>query len=107
MTRDDIIRMAREADPFGMVGRLYAMAQLTPETLERFASLVAAAEREACAEACEGLQDKAEEARALDAANDAPDEEMKLDRLQHWSTVNLFNVAMRKCAAAIRARSTP
>ena len=46
MKRDDIIRMAREADPFGMVGRLYAMAQLTPETLERFAALVAAAERE-------------------------------------------------------------
>lgn len=46
MTREDIIRMAREADPFGMVGRLYAMAQLTPETLERFAALVAAAERE-------------------------------------------------------------
>ena len=53
MTRDDIIRMAREADPFGMVGRLYAMAQLTPETLERFASLVAEAEREACAKVCE------------------------------------------------------
>lgn len=46
MKREDIIRMAREADPFGMVGRLYAMAQLTPETLERFAALVAAAERE-------------------------------------------------------------
>ena len=47
MSRDDIIRMAREADPFGMVGRLYAMAQLTPETLERFAALVAEAERDA------------------------------------------------------------
>ena len=53
MKRDDIIRMAREADPFGMVGRLYAMAQLTPETLERFAALVAAAEREACAKVCD------------------------------------------------------
>ena len=47
MKREEIIRMAREADPFGMVGRLYAMSQLTPETLERFAALVAAAEREA------------------------------------------------------------
>ena len=46
MKREEIIRMAREADPFGMVGRLYAMSQLTPETLERFAALVAAAERE-------------------------------------------------------------
>lgn len=47
MTRDEIIRMAREADPFGVEGRLYAMSQLTPETLERFAAIVAAAEREA------------------------------------------------------------
>jgi hypothetical protein len=42
MTRDDIIRMAREADPFGEAGRLYNMAMLTPDTLERFAALVAA-----------------------------------------------------------------
>ncbi len=53
MKREDIIRMAREADPFGVDGRLYAMSQLTSETLERFAALVAAAEREACADICE------------------------------------------------------
>lgn len=53
MTRDEIIRMALEADPFGVDGRLYAMSQLTPETLERFAELVAAAEREACAKVAE------------------------------------------------------
>ena len=46
MNRDDIIRMAREADPFGEDGRLYSLALLTPETLERFAALVAAAERQ-------------------------------------------------------------
>ena len=51
MNRDDIIRMAREADPFGEDGRLYSLALLTPETLERFAALVAAAEREAIADA--------------------------------------------------------
>jgi hypothetical protein len=45
MTRDDIIRMAREADPFKKDGKLYALAKLTPETLERFAALVVAAER--------------------------------------------------------------
>lgn len=60
MTRDDIIRMAREADPFGMVGRLYAMAQLTPETLERFAALVASSERNA-------ILSKATKARDVDA----------------------------------------
>lgn len=47
MNGGDILRMAREADPFGVDGRLYAMSQLTPETLERFASLIAAAERDA------------------------------------------------------------
>jgi hypothetical protein len=57
MTQEDIIRMAREAG-------LEEMWQLTPrfvERLERFAALVAAAEREACAkvadeyiEGCEG-----------------------------------------------------
>lgn len=49
MNRDDIIRMAREcfADPDG------SLALLTPE-LERFAALVAAAEREECAQAAKG-----------------------------------------------------
>ena len=44
MTSDDIIRMAREAGLLGLdaEGRL-----------ERFAVLVAAAEREACAKVCE------------------------------------------------------
>jgi len=55
MTRDDIIRMAREADPFGENGRLYQMAELAPETLARFAALVADAEREACASMAEAF----------------------------------------------------
>ena len=45
MTRDDIIKMAREAG-FNPVS--YMGANL--ESFERFAALVAAAEREACAE---------------------------------------------------------
>lgn len=53
MTTDEIIAMAREADPFGEDGRLFAMASVAPGTLERFAALVAAAEREACANVCE------------------------------------------------------
>ena len=55
MTRDDIIRMAMEA-------RLYSGNPRTPGTekmivprLERFAALVAAAEREACAKVVEIL----------------------------------------------------
>ena len=42
MTIDEIIRMAKEAD---LWGEIYAM--------QRFAELVAAAEREACAKVCE------------------------------------------------------
>ena len=46
MTTDDIIRMAREAD---LWGEIYAM--------QRFANLVAVAEREACAKVCDGWPD--------------------------------------------------
>ena len=53
MTHEEIIAMAREADPFGDDGRLVSLAMLTPETLARFAALVAAREREACANVCE------------------------------------------------------
>ena len=45
MTRDNIIRMAREAG-------LFTHKEVQPE-LERFAKLVAAHEREACAKVCE------------------------------------------------------
>ena len=52
MNRDDIIRMAREAggDDWGI------FRDFMPE-IERFANLVAAAEREACAKVCEDLDD--------------------------------------------------
>ena len=49
MTKDDIIKMAREA------GWNWQEVHTTSveDRLERFAALVAAAEREACATACE------------------------------------------------------
>ena len=50
MTRDDIIRMAREA---GLV-----MYDYSHPSLERFANLVAAAEREACAKVCDKISDE-------------------------------------------------
>jgi hypothetical protein len=52
MTRDDIIRMAREA---GLPAFLYPelIAETDWKLIERFAALVAAAEREACAKVCE------------------------------------------------------
>ena len=55
MTRDDINRMAREArlsNDCGKFGYPYL-----PE-LERFAELVAEAEREACAKMCEQISDE-------------------------------------------------
>jgi hypothetical protein len=54
MNREDIIRMAREAgldDPHAVV-HAYCELKLT-DHLERFAALVAAAEREACAKVVE------------------------------------------------------
>ena len=45
LSREELIAMAREADPFGDDGRLMSLAMLTPGTLERFAALVAARER--------------------------------------------------------------
>jgi hypothetical protein len=57
MTREDIIRMAREAEDY--VDTIYAKGEYHPGWLEvfnvRFAALVAAAEREACAKVCEEM----------------------------------------------------
>jgi hypothetical protein len=47
MTREDIIRMAREA------GFHWHYVEGKVEELERFAALVAAEEREACAKVCD------------------------------------------------------
>jgi Tat protein secretion system quality control protein TatD with DNase activity len=79
MTRDDIIKMAREAG-FNPVS--YTGANL--ELFERFAALVATAEREACAKVCEGLGVHP----ALNVFNGGPD----------WYKHG------KDCAAAIRAR---
>jgi hypothetical protein len=71
MTRDDIIRMAREA------GASHDGLLFVPDAFAlRFAALVAAAEREACAKLCE------------------------------WKTgLKPVDTAIETCAAAIRARS--
>jgi hypothetical protein len=53
MNRDDIIRMAREAGfEFNSLGGTYTSGKLD-EHLERFAALVAEAERETCAKVCD------------------------------------------------------
>ena len=55
MNRDDIIRMADESGLDHMPGWLTLPAVLA--NLERFANLVAAAEREACARVCDEFSD--------------------------------------------------
>ena len=73
MTRDDIIKMAREA------GILAPQYRDHIEHLERFAAMVAAAEREACAKVCE-------------------------EQIDRW-TDDRARYCASECAATIRARS--
>ena len=54
MSREEIIRMAREAG-FQVASESWWVTE--SEALDRFAALVAAAEREACAQVCEALRD--------------------------------------------------
>ena len=59
MNRDDIIRMAREVgagEPQSLYGRTDYIV-MTAHDLERFAALVAAHERDACALICENIED--------------------------------------------------
>lgn len=51
MNRDDIIRMAREANATDKTN--LGVMQFYVDELERFAALVAASEREACARVCD------------------------------------------------------
>lgn len=55
MTRDDIIRMAREAGGADITSHGWTswVGTHSTEFLERFAALVAAAEREACLKICD------------------------------------------------------
>ena len=53
MTREDIIRMAREAR---LVPKWLELCPKDEKALVRFAALVAAAEREACAKVCEEMR---------------------------------------------------
>ena len=82
MNLDEIIKLAREAGDADEVDAWQNVWTLTQEELERFAALVAAAEREACAKACDELPMY------------GPDDE----------TADWYGFAQADCAAAIRAR---
>lgn len=102
MTRDDIIRMAREAgfrDPNphdGCMGLAFDFRDGvdTGASLERFAALVAAVEREACAKVCD-----AERSAFMpeSAKNNGRESDFA------FGSVN----SSERIASAIRARSTP
>ena len=90
MDREEIIRMAREAELIMETDCTTPWMEdhdLTPY-LERFAALVAAAERRACAEACEEVESRAEEL---------------WDKFAYPEDQGMASGA-RQCAAAIRAR---
>ena len=97
MNRDDIIRMAREAGSEdgsvvrddGKITVLYVAK--TRRFFERFAALVAAAEREACARVCDD-----EALRCEAAVQRAEPDEVSAIRSTAWK--------ISVCAAAIRAR---
>ena len=79
MTSDDIIKLAREAgfEIGSVTGAIYAPVSCQSE-LERFATLIAAAEREACAKVCDA---------------------------RYMGDNNREDMEAKRCAEAIRARS--
>jgi hypothetical protein len=89
--RDDIIKMAKEAGfEINSLGWTYTQGFLS-EHLERFAALVAAAEREACAKLC------------LEEANEAYHQEAFYLPRGNQGLLRIAEGAKR-CAEAIRAR---
>ena len=95
MKREDITRMAREVgilDFRDEDGSEYVKDVL--DDLERFASLVASAEREACAKVC----DSESERGFFNWKNDIPQNK------EFWNGGQMF---ASQLAEEIRARSTP
>ena len=113
MNREDIIRMAREA---GLGPIFCRVPHAAEDCIERFATLVAEHEREACAKACEArvptyLKDGE---RWLKGQNGNPDKRLKdiAPNLEAaWEAEQLlkkgaieFITEAHACATAIRAR---
>ena len=84
MTHEEIIAMAKEAGGYASPHYPENLV-MDVHDLARFAALVAAKEREACAQVCE--------------ANRTNPPQGKPDDVERG-----FNAAIRRCAAAIRAR---
>lgn len=106
MTRDEVIAMARESDMDAMVGavrdgkyepKVNALKSSVPvEWLERFAALVAAKEREACAKVCDE--------RAAVVGEHAEHTRKEVGFTQGWEFARSTSASAARCATAIRAR---
>jgi hypothetical protein len=68
MNRDDIIKMAQEAELLRSGEGWTEPYRWGANEIEHFAELVAEAEREACAKLCEQMQDWPEDATPYDCA---------------------------------------
>jgi hypothetical protein len=87
MNREEVIRLAREAGWNGIYSKPLMSITMQEENFLRFAALVAAAEREACAKVCE---------------EDLRDGYLRQTRPIQEEVMLLAAIA--DCAAAIRAR---
>ena len=109
MTNDDIIRMARDAG-FPTTKHLSGRQDIAGQSVarfERFAAVVASAEREACAQACEEQRDLRKEDRLRERSDRAHKWESidnALRTSRELADVRLFHSGLDKAAAAIRAR---
>ena len=97
MNREDIIRMAREAR-FEEISEDSGDWICFTEEIEKFAALVAAAEREACANVCDGIS---EDQWALYKGRQ-PYTGQELERASDYTQGKSDGAEV--CAAAIRAR---
>ena len=90
MTRDDIIRMAREA---GIDAESDTLCRYEGwvEPFTRFAALVTAAEREACAKVCEDIEEAYR----------------RQESIRYPALRTDAETGSEECAAAIRAVSAP
>ena len=100
MNRDDIIRMAREAGVFETRYNPVAYSA-TPEALERFAALVAAAERDRIADEAKHIIKRAE---ARGAAAEREVIAQSLDKQADLACDDIDRQWAQEMAAAVRAR---
>jgi hypothetical protein len=100
MNRDDIIRMAREAECSETWGG--DAFQFTVEEIEHFAALVAAAEREACKDLWEAQKLTDRQISDHIVAAVAAEREACTKVCDELELANLYGV--KECAEAIRAR---